>query len=84
MASRMQEYNRAIGACFLELTQAGNTGTLERMQQLTMEALVLAGRVMLVPGMHSAIINGQLDTGDPALQKPDSGWYQRLLVSDSQ
>lgn len=76
----VQEYNQAIGATFLELNQAGSPTALQRMQQLTTEALVLAGRAMLVPGMHQAVMNGRLDTGGPTLQKPDTAWYQRLLV----
>ena len=76
----LQEYNRAIEACFLEVTQAGSRACLKRMQQLTVEALTLAGRAMLVPGMHRAVMNSRLDTGGPCLQNPDTAWYQRLLV----
>lgn len=77
----MQDYNRAIGQCFLDMSQTSSQGSLERMQQLTIEALTLTGRVMLIPGMHKIVMSGRLDTGGPSMQKPDTAWYKQLLVT---
>lgn len=30
--------------------------------------------------MHHAVMNSRLNTGAPSLQKPDTAWYDRLLV----
>lgn len=39
----MQEYNRAMRACFLQMTKAGTTAILERMKQLAAEGSATIG-----------------------------------------